>query len=134
MILKNAFFSLNGVDLSDHVQEISLELGREGQDDTTMGHNTRTMESGLKTWSLSVTFKQSFVAGKVDATLFGIYNTGNVVAIILRPEKGAKSATNPEFTGDVVLESYSPLGQSVGDFHTAPVQLAAAGNLTRTTS
>ena len=139
MILSNAFFSItpkNGsaVDLSDHIQELNLETGRESQDDTTMGQSTRTMESGLKTWSLAVTCKQDFAARKVDATLFAIYNSGDPAAIVVRPDKKAKAATNPEYTGSVVLESYAPLGQSVGDFHAATVQFAAAGDLTRSTS
>ncbi len=131
MILKNAFVSINGVDLSDHIQEVNLEIGRESHDDTTMGDDTRSMTLGLKTWSLSLTLKQNFAAGKVDATLFAVYNAGDAVPIIVRVDKGAKSASNPEFTGDAVLESYTPLGQSVGDFATAPVQFAAAGDLTR---
>ena len=139
MILSNAFFSItpkNGsaVDLSDYIQEINLETGLESQDDTTMGQTTRTMESGLKTWSLAVTCKQNFAARKIDATLFGIYNSGDPAAIVVRPDKKAKAATNPEYTGSVVLESYAPLGQSVGDFHAATVQFAAAGDLTRSTS
>ena len=139
MILSNAFFSItpkNGstVDLSDYIQEINLETGRESQDDTTMGQTTRTMESGLKTWSLAVTCKQNFAARKIDATLFAIYNSGDPAAITIRPDQGAKAATNPEYTGSVVLESYAPLGQSVGDFHAATVQFAAAGDLTRSTS
>ena len=139
MILSNAFFSItpkNGsaVDLSDYIQELNLETGRESQDDTTMGQTTRTMESGLKTWTLSITLKQNFAASKVDATLFGIYNSGDPAAITIRPDQKAKAATNPEYTGSVVLESYAPLGQSVGDFHAATVQFAAAGDLTRSTS
>ena len=139
MILSNAFFSItpkNGsaVDLSDYIQEINLETGRESQDDTTMGQTTRTMEAGLKTWTLSITLKQNFAASKVDATLFGIYNSGDPAAITIRPDQKAKAATNPEYTGSVVLESYAPLGQSVGDFHAASVQFAAAGDLTRSTS
>lgn len=134
MILKNAFVSVNGVDLSDHVQEVSLEMGREGQDDTVMGHNTRTMESGLKTWSFSVTFKQNYNAAKVDATLFGVYNAGAAVAVAVRPDNGVKAATNPEFSGQAILESYTPLGQAIGDFATAPCSFTAAGDLTRSTA
>ena len=139
MILSNAFFSItpkNGstVDLSDHIQEINLETGRESQDDTTMGQTTRTMESGLKTWTLSVTCKQNFAASKIDATLFALYNSGDPATVKVRPDQKAKAADNPEYTGTVVLESYAPLGQSVGDFHAATVQFAAAGDLTRSTS
>ena len=99
-----------------------------------MGDDTRSMTLGLKTWSLSLTLKQNFAAGKVDATLFAVYNAGDAVPVVVRVGKGAKSAGNPEFTGDAVLESYTPLGQSVGDFATAPMQFAAAGDLTRATA
>ena len=137
MILRNAFFSIKRKGqqppdiLSDHVQELNLETGRESQDDTTMGQATRTMESGLKTWSLTATLKQDHAAGEVDAVLFDIYNSGDAATITVRPDRKNKGADNPEYTGQVVLESYAPLGQSVGDFHAATVQFAAAGDLTR---
>ena len=135
MILKDAFFSINNVDLSDDVREISLELGREGQDDTTMGDDARTGESGLETWSASVTFKQDYAAGSVDATLYTIYKSDTGTADIeIRPKSSAVGFDNPKWTGKARFASSSPFGQSVGDFASVPLSLEAASPIVRATS
>lgn len=131
-VYTNAFLSIGGVDLSDHVRQASLSYNAEMQDKTAMGDLTRTRLGGLKDWSLEINFNQDFAASNVDATLFPLVGTS--VAIILRPDAAAVSATNPNFTGSAILESYAPLGGNVGDMAETPVTLQADGTLTRATS
>ena len=135
MIFKDCFFSIGGNDLSEDVREVSLDLGREGQDDTTMGDDARTSESGLETWSGSVTFKQDFDSGKVDEILYNIYKSDTGTAPIeIRPKTAAVSVNNAKWTATARLASYSPFGQSVGDLATAPLSLEAASPIVRATS
>lgn len=128
-VYTNAFLSIGGTDLSDHVRQATLEYNAEMQDKTAMGDLTRTRLGGLKDWTLTVNFNQDFAASNVDATLFPLVGTS--VAIILRPDAAAVSATNPNFTGNAILESYAPLGGNVGDMAETPVTLQADGTLTR---
>ncbi len=106
LVLDDAFLSINSVDLSAHVQSVTLNYEAEGQDCTTMGDDTREMLGGLKVWSIDVTFVQDFASNLVDATLFGI--VGSQVACILRPVKGTVvGATNPNYTGTgLILNPY----------------------------
>lgn len=132
MVLDNAFLSVGGVDLSDHVRSVTLSYSAELQDVTAMGDDTRNRLGGLKDWSVSVEFNQDYAANEVDATLFSLVGTS--VALIIRPDTGSASATNPQFSGNAILESYQPLGGSVGDAHVAPVTFQGNGDLTRSTS
>ena len=131
-VLTDASLVINSVDLSDHVTSVTLNYEAELGDDTTMGDDTRTNLGGLKNWSIDVEFTQNFASGKVDATLWGIVGTS--VAIVLKPTSGAVSTTNPSYSGNGVIGSYSPIGNSVGDVAMAPVTIAPAGTLTRATS
>ena len=131
-VLTDASLVINSVDLSDHVTSVTLNYEAELGDDTTMGSDTRTNLGGLKNWSIDVEFTQNYASGKVDATLWGI--VGASVPIVLKPTSGAVSATNPSYSGNGVIGSYSPIGNSVGDVAMAPVTIAPAGTLTRATS
>lgn len=131
-VFTDASLVINSVDLSDHVQSVTLNYEAELQDDTTMGDDTRTNLGGLKNWSMDVQFAQDFAANEVDATLFSI--VGTAVTCVLKPTSGAVSSTNPSYTGSGIIASYNPLGNSVGDLATAPVTIAPAGTLARATS
>lgn len=132
VVFTNAFVSLKAIDLSDHVRSVTLDYSSEPADITAMSLTTRKRIGGLKDWSISIEFNQDYAASEVDATLFD--EIGNTIAIELRPDAGAVSQTNPKFTGTALLESYPPMGGSVGDVHTTTAQLSAASDLIRATS
>ncbi len=132
-VFDDPFVSINGVDLSDHVRSVTLNYGAESQDFTASGDGTRIMRAGLKNWSMDVEFNQDYAAGEVDATLFALVGAAGFTAV-LRPNQAAVSTTNPSFTGTAILESYQPVGGSVGDPHTAPITLQSSGTLVRATS
>lgn len=128
-VFTDADISINSVDLSDHVRQVTLNYEAETQDDTVMGDDTRSVAGGLKNWSMQIEFNQDFAAAKVDKTLFDI--VGTAVVCVLKPTSGAVSATNPSFTGTGLIQNYNPMGGSVGDQAIAPVTIQAAGTLVR---
>ena len=132
MVLTNAFVSINSVNLSQFVKSVSISYKSEMQDDTAMGDTARSRIGSLKDYSLSIEFFQDYAAGAVDATLFGI--VGSVVPIEVRGSAAAASATNPKYTGSAILETYQPVGGSVGDNLMAPISMSGVGALTRATS
>ena len=131
-VFTNPYLTINAVDLADHVRSASLSYSAEMRDITAGGDDTRNRLGGLKDWSMEIDFNQDFAAGKVDATLFGLVGTTFTVA--LRATNAAKSATNPEFTGTGILETYPPIGGAVGDEATVSITIQAAGTLSRATS
>lgn len=132
-VFSDAFVSINAVDLSDHVRSVTLNYAAEMLDDTVMGDDTRSRAGGLKDWSVNVEFINDWAAGEVDATLFTL--VGSTSTIIVRPDNSdGVSATNPNYTGTAILESYPPLGNGVGELATTNATLQSAGTLSRATS
>ncbi len=131
-VLSDAFCSVAGVDLSDHVKSLTLNHGADSVEKTVMSDTTHKFMGGLKVTSLDVEFAQDFASAKVDATLFPL--VGTTAAIIVRPDSAAVSATNPNFTFTGLLESYPPLGGSIGDEATVSVTFQTTTDLSRATS
>ena len=98
-----------------------------------MGDTTRSNLAGLLNWSIDVEFLQDFAAAKVDATLFSLIGAA-AFTVTVKPTSSSVSATNPSFSGSVVLESYPPMSGAVGDLETASATFRSAGTLTRATS
>ena len=130
LVFKNAHVTLNAIDLSDHVESLTLNYGADVPEKTSMSENSKTRLPGLKDWSIEISFRQDFAASKVDATLFALVGAA-AFAVILRPDAGAKAATNPEYTGNGLLSTYNPLAGSVGDVLNAPVTIMGDGDLAR---
>lgn len=132
--MTDAVVTVNGVDLSDHVQSVQLNYDAADLDTTAMGSSTRTRIAGLKDWSMSVTFYQDYAASKVDATLFPLIGAA-AFTVTAKATSGATSSTNPLFTGSAILGSYSgPAGGRVGEVAMATAEFRCAGTLTRATS
>ena len=132
VVFTNAYLSINAVVLSDHIRQITLNYSAEPQDITAMSDTTRQRIGGLLDWSITIEFNQDYAASEVDVTLFAI--VGTVIAIEIRPDAGAVAVTNPKYTGNALLESYQPIGGTIGEVHVAPITLTAGGALTRATS
>lgn len=130
--IKNAFVSIGGVDLSDHLESVVLNYESEEQDITSMQDLTRIMEGGVLNWSMDLNFRQDFASGSVDATIFPL--VGTKPTVIVRADAGAVSTTNPNYTGVGLISSYSPFNDAVGSTANAPVRISSAGALNRATS
>lgn len=130
VVLKNASVTVNNVDLSDHVKQVTVNYSAESLENTAMGATTKSRQAGLLDWSVEVEFYQDYETGKIDATLFPLVGAA-AFAIHVKPDAGTISATNPDFTGNVILPEYSPVSGSVGELSTVSVTFEAAGTLTR---
>lgn len=129
---RNAKVEVNGVDLSAHVESVALNYKSEMLDETAMGDDTRIRKGGLKDWSIELNMHQDFAAAAVDATLFSI--VGTTACIEVRPQNICSTATNPTYSGIGVLETYNPLGGSVGSLLDAPATFMSASTLSRASS
>ena len=98
-----------------------------------MGDTSVTVKPTFRRHSLSVELHQDFAASAIDATLNGI--VGTAVAFKYRPISGtAVSATNPEYTGNVVISDYKISDQAAGEIASFSVTWPVDGDLTRATS
>lgn len=123
---------VNSVNLSAFCRAITLNTSADELDDTAMGDTYRSRIGGLKDWSLQVEFNSDFAASAVDVTLWSLLGTTTTVKV--RPTTSAIGATNPEYSGSVLVSQVNPFGNSVGDLATVSVQWPGAGTLSRATS
>lgn len=128
-VLKDATVTVNAVDLSDWITSVTLSLEVDEQEDTAMGDDFRSRLGGLKDWSLDIDFNQDFGAAAVDATVWPLL--GNSAAVTVKSNSGATSATNPIYSGNVLVTEYSPIDGGVGDVATTSVSWSGNGLLTR---
>ena len=129
-VLKNAYVLINAVNLSDHVKSVTINYAAEILEKTAMSANSKQRIAGLKDWSVDVELNQDFAAASVDATLFPLVGAA-AFAIEIRPDAGVVSATNPKYTGNALLESYTPITGSVGELATTSITLPGDGDLAR---
>jgi len=129
----DASVTINSVDLSDHVESVRLETKADMLEETAMGDTTHQFQAGLLDWSLEVVLFQDYAVGSVDATLDALVGAA-AFPIIIRPDSAAKSTTNPEYTGNGVLEGHQGLGGGVGTLQKVTARIRPAGALTRDAS
>jgi len=134
VLYRDAYLSINSNDVSGYLQSLELPLSRETQDKTAMGALTRIYEAGLKTFTVTCNFHQSFVDNELDEIIFGLYDAGTTFTTLIRPTTSAVGASNPQFSATMFISEYTPLTGNVGDHLIVPVTLVAAGNLSRATS
>lgn len=128
----DARVEINSVVFTGLVRSVTLNVEAEDLEDTAFGDTYRSRIGGLKDWSVDLEFNQDFAASMVDVTLFPLL--GTVVTVKVRPTTAAISATNPEYSGSVLVSEYNPLDGSVGDLATTSVSWPGAGTLARATS
>lgn len=129
--LTNEHLTINSVDLSTRVKSAVLTVDAAQLDATAMGDGWTVMLGGLKSGQLAVTFNDDFAAADVDATLWPIL--GTVVPFIVRPVATAVSATNPNYTGSLLIAQHAVGGQ-VGDLASKQLTFPTSGAVTRATT
>ena len=129
-VFNGGFLTLAAVDLTAYVESMRLRYSADAPETTDGNVTTRKRLGGLLDWSVEIAFNQDYAAAKVDATLFALVGTS--IAVALRPNSAAQSATNPTFSGNAILTEYPPLDAQVGAVIKATISLQGNGVLTRT--
>ena len=129
-VLTDASVTINAIDLSDHVESLTINYGAETPDQTSMQDITRRRLPGLIDWTVDLTFRSDFAAASVDATLFPLVGAA-AITLIIKPTSAAVGPTNPTFTGQVLVGTYNPLAGTVGDTSNSTTTLTGDGTLVR---
>lgn len=114
VVLKDAYVEIDGVDLSDHGNHVTINSEKDEVDVTGFGAANKEIALGLGDGSIQVKFVQDFDAGSVDATLWAIHSTDDTAVVVIRASSAAASATNPEYQMTGVLPAYTPLDADLG--------------------
>ena len=132
IVLTNAVVKINAVDLSDHVASVELSQEVEEVETTAFGDTARTRTGGLANNTLSLDFHQDFASASVDDTLNAL--VGGTASFEILPAGTAVSATNPKYTGTVLLTEWTPVSGAIGELATASITWPISGAVTRATA
>jgi hypothetical protein len=127
--LTDALVLVNGVTLSDHANEVTVEDTRDAVDVTAFGATSKAVQKGLGDAKITVTFFQDFAAGKVHATLQPLIGSTTPVAVEVRATSAGRSATNPAaLLAAALLMTYNMLDSSVGEAPTTQAEFVNSTN------
>lgn len=113
-VMLASMLMVNGTDLSSYCSRIEFSVEAESKDSTTFGSGGWHEElSGIKSGTVAVTFKQDMAVSALDSILWGLFATQPTFEV--RMNNGARSTSNPAYTGNLNLRQYNPISGSVGD-------------------
>lgn len=126
------YLALNGsATLNDHVKSAVLTVDVNELDSSAMGDTWTEVVGGLKKGQLAVEFLDDTAASNVDAALWPLL--GTVVTFEIRLSDAAVGATNPKYTGSVLISKTS-FGGAHGALPTKNLTFPTSGTVTRATS
>ncbi|MBN0043122.1 hypothetical protein JS756_03125 [Streptomyces actuosus] len=133
MVLLAQYLNINSTDLSAFTKKAELTVEVEDKDVTNYASNGwKELLGGIKSAELACDFLQDFATSQLDATMWPLL--GTVVTFEVRPDNAAASATNPSYTGSVLIKGWNPVQGSVGDEATVGVSFPTSGAVSRATS
>lgn len=120
---------INNVDLSDHVQSVTLNQTFDELEVTSMGDTAHRFVKGLEANSLTVSFLNDTAAANVLATLQAAYGT-TVACKMLNDKVAAVGATNQLYTFDIIVNNLTPINGGTGDLSTMDITFTINSALT----
>ena len=132
LVLTNPSITIGGIDLSDHINNITLETKYDIIETTTFGSTSKSRVAGLADNSVSLDFMQDFGSSSVESTIYPLL--GTATTIVIKPVAGATTTTNPQYTISAVVSDWTPLKGGIGQLATASVTWPVSGAITKATS
>ena len=120
------------VDLSDHVKSISISRNFDELEVTAMGDTGHKFVKGLESSQITVSFLNDDANASVMQTLNSLYGTSAAFKIVQVQSGGTAtvSATNPLYSGLVLVNKLTPVNGAVGDISTQDITFTVNGAIT----
>lgn len=132
LALTNAHITVNSVVLSSAANSVSLNYEIDAVETTAFGSSGHTFIGSLQNNSCEISFMQDFAAANVEATIYPL--VGNTTTLIVRPNGGTTSATNPAYTlTGTFLAAHTPVAGAVGELAMTTLTFQG-GTLTKATA
>ena len=119
---------VNSVDLSDHVNNITLNRNFDELEVTAMGDSGHKFIKGLEASSITLDFLNDTATASVLQTLQAAWGT-NVTLVLLQNKGTAVSATNPLYTMTVLVNGTTDINGATGDLSTQSVTWDVSGTI-----
>ena len=124
---QNESIVVNGVDLSDHVTNVSINRAFDELETTAMGQSGHVQMKGLEAASVTIDFLNDTATSKVLQTLQTAYGTS--VTVVIKQNSTTTSATNPSYTMSCLINNLTDINGAVGDLGTQSVTWNVNGTI-----
>jgi len=119
---------VNSVDLSDHVNNVSLNRNFDQLEVTAMGDSGHRFIKGLEASSITLDFLNDTATGSVLQTLQAAWGT-NVTVVLLQNKGTAVSATNPLYTMTCLINGTTDINGATGDLSMQSLTFDVSGTI-----
>jgi hypothetical protein len=119
---------VNSVDLSDHVNQITLNRNFDQLEVTAMGDSGHKFIKGLEASSITLDFLNDTASASVLQTLQAAWGT-NVTVVLLQNKGTAVSATNPLYTMTCLVNNTTDINGATGDLSMQNVTWQVSGTI-----
>ena len=119
---------VNNVDLSDHVNNITLNRNFDELEVTARGDAGHKLIKGLEASSITLDFLNDTATASVLQTLQAAWGT-NVTVVLLQNKGTAVSATNPLYTMTALINGTTDINGATGDLSTQSVTWNVSGTV-----
>jgi hypothetical protein len=117
---------INSVDLSNHVKSATITRQFDELETTTMGATGHTFVKGLENSTLQVEFLNDTAGSSVLQTLQQYW--GSVVGFtMVQTTTSAVSATNPLYSGNILVNHTTDINGTVADLSTQSITFTISG-------
>ena len=132
LVFTNPKITINSVDLTDHIAQVSLDMTFAEVETTAFGDSAVTRIAGLGDHSFSASFHQDFATSNVEATIYPLL--GTTTAVTVKATNTTTTTTNPLYSFTVLVSEWAPISGAVGDLLTADVTWPVSGAVAKTTA
>jgi hypothetical protein len=125
----DVFLTISAVDLSDHVESITINRQFDELETTAMGAAGHTFVKGLEASSITINFYNDTATGKVLQTLQAAW--GANVTVVTRQVKtgGYVALTNPTYTMTCLINKTTDINGKVSDLSMQSVTWNVSGTI-----
>lgn len=129
LVFNNPKITINSVDLTDQIAQVSLDMSFAEVETTAFGNTAVTRVAGLGDHSFSASFHQDFATGEVEASIYPLLGTTTEVTV--KAVNSTTTTTNPLYTFTVLVNQWAPISGAVGELLTADITWPVSGGITK---
>ena len=124
----------SALDLSGYSTSVTIDIGKDEVENTAFSSTTHTYQAdGLMTLAISIDIQADYADNSIDEQIWSLFTSDTGIVVEIKPTSDAVGASNPKYSGTYSLQSYTPVGGSVGDLatHGTLNLVPTTGGLTR---
>lgn len=130
MVLTSEYLGIAGNDLSQWTRKAEVAINVDQKEVTNYASlGWKEVLGGIKAGTIAAEFLEDFAAGALDSILWPLL--GTVVAFEVRPTSAVVGASNPKWTGNLLIAELKPISGGVGDEASSSLSWPTTGVVTR---